>query len=233
MDKLLSVGEACKRLGIHPNTLRRWDKEGKIRVVRLQGCKRKIPESEVGRILGTQTVPEKPSEANDLLQSFVNFVFTRCQDDQVLVKKAVMLRDGQKCTRCGGTNDLAVYPPDLKGSPSDLKTLCKSCAEEEYHKEKEEEKTEKEHKKEVITQKEVSRMFLLEKISPSNLLQRTAFGDMLSAAISLRKFSVEQLSAASRCPPQLAALFCDRMSEEGYLRQNADGLYELLVRVIV
>jgi len=33
-EKLLTFKEACRRLGIHPNTLRKWDKHGKLRVVR-------------------------------------------------------------------------------------------------------------------------------------------------------------------------------------------------------
>jgi putative resolvase len=30
-------------LGVHPNTLRKWDREGKISVVRTVGGKRRIP----------------------------------------------------------------------------------------------------------------------------------------------------------------------------------------------
>ncbi len=33
-ERLLTLNEACKRLGIHPNTLRKWDRQGKIRVIR-------------------------------------------------------------------------------------------------------------------------------------------------------------------------------------------------------
>lgn len=40
------------RLGIHPNTLRKWDKQGKIRAVRTIGNRRRIPESEVERLMG-------------------------------------------------------------------------------------------------------------------------------------------------------------------------------------
>ncbi len=52
MEKLLRLSEACRRLGIHPNTLRKWEKQGKIRVVRTPGGRRRIPESEVERLLG-------------------------------------------------------------------------------------------------------------------------------------------------------------------------------------
>ncbi|MEM2163815.1 MAG: MerR family DNA-binding transcriptional regulator, partial [Candidatus Bathyarchaeia archaeon] len=37
IEKLLTLSEACKRLGVHPNTLRKWDRQGKVRVVRTVG----------------------------------------------------------------------------------------------------------------------------------------------------------------------------------------------------
>lgn len=51
IEKLLTLSEACKRLGVHPNTLRKWDRQGKVRVVRTVGGRR-IPESEVERLMG-------------------------------------------------------------------------------------------------------------------------------------------------------------------------------------
>ena len=55
-ERLLRLREACKILGVHPNTLRRWERIGKIRVVRTKGGARRIPESEVTRFL-----KERPS----------------------------------------------------------------------------------------------------------------------------------------------------------------------------
>jgi len=52
IERLLTLSEACKRLGIHPNTLRKWDNQGKILVVRTVGGRRRIPESEVERLMG-------------------------------------------------------------------------------------------------------------------------------------------------------------------------------------
>lgn len=34
MDGFITVKQAAKVLGIHPTTLRRWDKKGKLRAVR-------------------------------------------------------------------------------------------------------------------------------------------------------------------------------------------------------
>ncbi|MEM3512002.1 MAG: IS607 family transposase [Candidatus Jordarchaeales archaeon] len=52
IERLLTLSEACERLGVHPNTLRKWDRQGKIRVVRTVGGRRRIPESEVERLMG-------------------------------------------------------------------------------------------------------------------------------------------------------------------------------------
>ncbi len=54
MDKLYTIRDACKILQIHPITLRMWDREGKIRCVRMQNNFRRVPESEINRVLGTQ-----------------------------------------------------------------------------------------------------------------------------------------------------------------------------------
>ncbi|MHA1722874.1 MAG: IS607 family transposase [Candidatus Baldrarchaeia archaeon] len=44
--------EASKLLGVHVKTIQKWDREGKIRCVRTVGGKRRVPESEIKRILG-------------------------------------------------------------------------------------------------------------------------------------------------------------------------------------
>ena len=44
--------EASKLLGVTVRTIQRWDKAGKIRCVRTLGGKRRVPESEIKRILG-------------------------------------------------------------------------------------------------------------------------------------------------------------------------------------
>ncbi|PUA32323.1 MAG: IS607 family transposase [Zestosphaera tikiterensis] len=44
--------EASEILGVHVRTLQKWDREGKIRCVRTVGGKRRVPESEIKRILG-------------------------------------------------------------------------------------------------------------------------------------------------------------------------------------
>jgi putative resolvase len=52
MERLYTFKEAKKLLGVTMRTIQRWDKEGKIRVVRTVGGRRRIPESEIKRLLG-------------------------------------------------------------------------------------------------------------------------------------------------------------------------------------
>ena len=48
--------EACLLLGLHPRTIQKWDKQGKIRVVRTIGGRRRIPESEIRRMQGERGI---------------------------------------------------------------------------------------------------------------------------------------------------------------------------------
>ena len=56
---LLPVGEAARRLGISLDTLRRWDRDGRIRTERDAANRRLVPVAEVERLLGGR-------EAHDL-----------------------------------------------------------------------------------------------------------------------------------------------------------------------
>ena len=51
-ERLLPPREACRRLGIHFVTLKRWIYSGKIRAVRTPTGRWMIPESEIERIIG-------------------------------------------------------------------------------------------------------------------------------------------------------------------------------------
>ena len=52
MERLYTMKEASKLLGVHVKTIQKWDREGKIRCVRTVGGRRRVPESEIKRILG-------------------------------------------------------------------------------------------------------------------------------------------------------------------------------------
>jgi molybdopterin-binding protein len=50
---LVKAGDAARALGVSLDTLRRWDREGRIRVVRDRSNRRMIPLSEIERLTGT------------------------------------------------------------------------------------------------------------------------------------------------------------------------------------
>jgi molybdopterin-binding protein len=47
---MLTMGEAARALGVSLDTLRRWDRSGKLRTVRDERNRRRVPESEVARL---------------------------------------------------------------------------------------------------------------------------------------------------------------------------------------
>ena len=57
-ERMLKVPEVAKRLGLNPETIRRWLREGKLRGVLVGGTRGgyRVPESEVARVL---TIPNE------------------------------------------------------------------------------------------------------------------------------------------------------------------------------
>jgi molybdopterin-binding protein len=51
MNDSFRIGEAAEMLGVRVETVRRWEREGKVRAVRTRGGQREIPASEVARLL--------------------------------------------------------------------------------------------------------------------------------------------------------------------------------------
>jgi molybdopterin-binding protein len=49
----LTIGEAARALGVSADTLRRWDRSGKLRTTRDERNRRRVPAKEVERLRGT------------------------------------------------------------------------------------------------------------------------------------------------------------------------------------
>ena len=62
------IGEAARLLGVRVETLRRWERDGKVRTSRTAGGQREVPADEVARLLAerraTQTAPAHTSRRN-------------------------------------------------------------------------------------------------------------------------------------------------------------------------
>ncbi|MHB8351385.1 MAG: IS607 family transposase [Thermoplasmata archaeon] len=56
MDILLSPREAARRLGVTVRTIQSWDRASRIRAVRTPTGRRRIPESEIHRLMGEREV---------------------------------------------------------------------------------------------------------------------------------------------------------------------------------
>jgi molybdopterin-binding protein len=56
-DRLVAAGEAARALGISLDTLRRWDRDGRIRVERDGRGRRLVPSSELERLTGRAPRP--------------------------------------------------------------------------------------------------------------------------------------------------------------------------------
>ncbi len=50
MPNTLSISEAAQAIGVSPDTLRRWDRAGKLRTTRDDRNRRRVPTSEVERL---------------------------------------------------------------------------------------------------------------------------------------------------------------------------------------
>jgi len=64
-EKLYTVKQASEILGVHPKTIQKRDREGKIKVVRTPGGRRRIPESEIKRLLGEKEKTVKSSATQE------------------------------------------------------------------------------------------------------------------------------------------------------------------------
>jgi molybdopterin-binding protein len=50
--RMLTLGDAARAIGVSADTLRRWDRAGKLRTVRDDRNRRLVPEAEVARLSG-------------------------------------------------------------------------------------------------------------------------------------------------------------------------------------
>src|SRR5262245_22774077 len=70
-DKVYTASEAARILGISPETLRRWDRSGRIRTQRDEANRRLVPVSEVQRLQGQ---PQEHMSARNRFRGVVRSV---------------------------------------------------------------------------------------------------------------------------------------------------------------
>jgi molybdopterin-binding protein len=52
-DESLGIGEAAAELGVSPDTIRRWDRAGRISTTRDERNRRRVPRGEIDRLRGS------------------------------------------------------------------------------------------------------------------------------------------------------------------------------------
>ena len=83
-DAHMRIGAAAEMLGVSVESLRRWQKDGRLEVVRTTGRQRLVPRSEVQRLLGERraAVQDRPIVAQSARNRFAGVV-TRIEKDRV------------------------------------------------------------------------------------------------------------------------------------------------------
>jgi molybdopterin-binding protein len=62
MPDTYRIGEAAELLGVRVETLRRWERDGKLRTTRTSGKQRRVPAAEVARLIAEKQ-PKQPIAA--------------------------------------------------------------------------------------------------------------------------------------------------------------------------
>lgn len=76
------IGEAAEILGVRVETLRRWERDGKLRTSRTKGGQRLVPASEVARLLAERRGRQEPISAQSTRNRFPG-VITAVKKDKL------------------------------------------------------------------------------------------------------------------------------------------------------
>jgi molybdopterin-binding protein len=76
------IGEAARLLGVRVETLRRWERDGKIRTARTSGGQREVPAGEVARLLAERRATQ-PAPAHTSRRNAFPGVITKVTKDKV------------------------------------------------------------------------------------------------------------------------------------------------------
>lgn len=64
VEDALRIGQAASLLGVSVDTVRRWEREGRVGIVRSAGGQRQVPLEEVQRLLADRHGPQRPVTAS-------------------------------------------------------------------------------------------------------------------------------------------------------------------------
>ena len=87
----LRIGQAAELLGVGVDTLRRWEADGRLAMIRTEGGQRLVPIADVSRLLAERrsTTPDRPIVASSARNRFAGIV-TRIERDTVVAMVEVL-----------------------------------------------------------------------------------------------------------------------------------------------
>jgi molybdopterin-binding protein len=74
------IGEAAAALGVRPETLRRWEREGRLKVERSSGGQRRVPAAELARLLAERRSGQTPIAQTSARNHFAGVVIAVTKD---------------------------------------------------------------------------------------------------------------------------------------------------------
>ena len=81
IDRSYRIGEAAQAIGVRVETLRRWERDGKLTTTRTSGGQRRVPAREVARLIADRR-PDRPASAVSRRNAFEGVV-TKLTKDSV------------------------------------------------------------------------------------------------------------------------------------------------------
>ena len=78
----MRIGEAAEALGVRVETIRRWEREGKLTTTRTSGGQRLVPAAEVARLLAERRA-DKPEVVHSSRRNAFSGVVTKVTKDKV------------------------------------------------------------------------------------------------------------------------------------------------------
>jgi len=83
------IGEAASLLGVRVETIRRWERQGKIRLDRTSGGQRVVPAAEVAKVLAARRERQAPVAAGSARNRFAG-VITAVEKDRIVATVEIL-----------------------------------------------------------------------------------------------------------------------------------------------
>lgn len=83
------IGDAASALGVRVETIRRWERAGKVQLERTAGGQRVVPASEVARLLAERRPAQQPVAAGSARNRFAGVV-TAVRKDEIVATVEIL-----------------------------------------------------------------------------------------------------------------------------------------------